>query len=306
MSNNLQDPEWGTPVHPSCFHIFKQLSLERLGKVDIDGLRQLWLQIEDYCIRFPDFPEPPDVRMVSEQFYCCVPGTEYLVAHPMRIPGLLDLIQSCHDEGHAASDVVFATGRSRTHSIDPFAALSPELKLMLVLQLSRRDVANLRLSSRSFQQLSQSYFHRLVLSEMPWIFWDIETLPPKQIDWHKLWCRLSAADGGSHTDEDERDWLQDAEWPERHWNKLFDRLTPDELKRFGILPLKSGQSKVSDKQQAKMKDVATERKKAGRQWPKATELKGLRNRRRIYGDVQEIIRRIAKQDRERSKFGKEQ
>lgn len=283
-------------MHPQCFDIFKHASIRRFGKVHIDGLRQLWLENDDYGQRFPEFPERPDVSLVNEQFYQCVPGTEYLVAHPVRIPGLLDLIQNCIDPKEAVAEVFSIPSETKDHGGDPFAVLSPELKLMIILEMHRQDLASLRLVSRSFRQLPQIYFHQLVLSEMPWMLMDLEELSSKQVDWYQLWCRLSAADGGSEDDEPERRWLEWAKEPNLFWDELYSNLSSNERERFGILPRVSGELKVTDEQYEKMEAVIEERRETRQQWPKATELKGLRNRRRIYGDVEKILQRIEKLD----------
>ena len=78
--------------------MFKKMSLDRFGQVAIDGLRRMWFELAEHYIRFPGFPEPPDVRMVREQWHDCVPGTEYLVANPWQVHHLQDLIQSCRIE----------------------------------------------------------------------------------------------------------------------------------------------------------------------------------------------------------------
>lgn len=288
----------GIPMHPVCFDMFKRMSLERFGKVALDELRQLWVENAEYFTRFPDFPPHPDVdiNMTTEGYYECIPGAEYLVAHPLRVPMLDELIQDCHVGEQPQNEVVFAAGAYRNQSHDRFATLSPELKLMIVLQLGRQDVANLRLSSRCFQQLPQTYFRQLVFTEMPWISWDVQTAPSKQIDWHKLWCKLSAADGGSQTDVDERAWLKKAEKPARHWDEWAAGLTAYEQQQFGNLNAEGrteeGLFNPSSEQISKMKAVVKRHREAGRQWPKATEIRGLRNRRRIYIDIEEVLRRI--------------
>ena len=102
------------------------------------------------------------------------------------------------------SDVALSALGTAVDVSDSFAAISPEIKLMLLHQLSRTDVASLHLASRCFMQLPQVYFHQLIQEEMPWV-WEIEDrMQDKQIDWYQLWCKLSAADGGSGSDEQAR------------------------------------------------------------------------------------------------------
>lgn len=58
---------------------------------------------------------------------------------------------------------------------DPFSKLPAELKNMVIFHLSSRDIARLRLVSRSFRQLPQQLFLRLIKDEIPW-FWEFDEL----------------------------------------------------------------------------------------------------------------------------------
>ena len=288
-ANLAQDNSWATPVHPYCFDIFKRLSLEMLDKVDIDGLRELWRQRGMYAI-----PSSADRYLVNQQFYTYYPGTDYLVANPLQIPGIEDLIKRCEVAENEHHDVVFEASNVDPASHDPFVALSAELKQILILQLPYRAVANLRLASHSFRQLPQAYFRHLIKTEMPW-FWEIESLQPKQVNWHKLWCELSAADGGSLVDEQQRKWIHDAKNPgSGAWDRLIGEMSEDERMRYDIQPRScAGEAYPDSKDMARrLAPLRKERSLAGRWWPKSTELKGLRNRRRIYGDVRYVLHEI--------------
>lgn len=215
------------------------------------------------------------------------PGAEYLAANPVEIPGLNDIFDDCKGRH---KEVVFNESKAGS-SPDLFAALSAELRLALLGLLDIRDVANLRLSSRSFRQLPQSYFHRLVLDEMPWV-WEVPSLaePAGDFDWHKLWQRLCGADGGACKDEQERSWLRDVR------GRAFRQLQY-ELQAQGWF---WDEPEFHDKVQAEAPDYDDQARKeireayASGRWPgkKPTELKGLRNRRRVWRDVEEILRRI--------------
>ena len=215
------------------------------------------------------------------------PWTEYLAANPVEVPGLRSILQECTGP-HA--EVVFDEPRTKTPS-DPFAALSAELKLMILEHLDVPDVAHLRLASAAFRQLPQSYFHRLFLDKMPWV-WDVQSLgvQAKDMDWYRLWCSLCAADGGDLSDEKERWWLKEVrgaayqrvqkgleergvKWGNPEYHKTFQEWGPN-----------------NDEQCEKEVRQAY----ASGRWPgkKATEVNGLRNRRRVWKDVEEILRLI--------------
>ena len=210
------------------------------------------------------------------------------MADPIDVPGLNKLLESCISlEGRDSDEVFAASGLVK----EPFAALSPEVHLQILELLSRRDAANLRLASPCFRQLPQSYFHHLVQSEMPWV-WEIESLQPRHIDWYQLWCLLFAADGDGGMDEKEREWKSKLQ-------RAKNGLVEIDLEQQGKMYL--------DEDYASCLEVAIERVNRETEakikegydsgiWSTRIDvhkvLKGLRNRRRIYGDVQEILRRI--------------
>jgi len=87
----------------------------------------------------------------------------------LRLSGLIS-----HPWGNAAQDYKAFKSKSRgKKSHDPFNNLPEELRRLIIAQLPSHDIASLRLSSRSFRELSKSLFKRLLQEEMPW-FWEIE------------------------------------------------------------------------------------------------------------------------------------
>ncbi|KAI7418827.1 calcium ATPase, partial [Hortaea werneckii] len=241
---------WALPMHPQCFELFRRVSLRCFGKVDIDGLWRLREEKGSHENRFEDMPRNPDVELVSEQNYSASPGIEYLAADPVDVPGLSPLIQGCSVKRDDLCESVFDAPGPRRHStthFDPFSKLPPELQQTLLWQLSRQDVANLRLVSPAFRQLPQSYFRRLVEIEMPWL-WELSDLPKHSIDFYRLWCRLHEADGGSQQDMQEREGLEQT--PNGELNAL-----PDELESEGTgvsSPLPTGSSAGWDKRAPKV------------------------------------------------------
>lgn len=285
------DPQMEHAHAPACFEIFQKISLECLGSVDIDGLRCLWREEGQYEDSFWDILRTTDFEVVSERVHECIPGTEYLVAHPLRIPGLDDMIEGCVLQEKDRNDVVFSASDAGRGDHDPFATLSAELKLIITVQLSREDVANLRLASRSFQQLSQQYFHHVVTSEMPWV-WEIESLYGKSVDWYKLWCKLCAADCGAEHDTVERRWMRHAARSRSRLHTSPAGLIDEDHEEYGLHVPTSGQYELSESQRSMVRCGAKARRIDETQWPRPGELKGLRNRRRIHMDIKEIVRRM--------------
>ena len=183
---------------------FKRMSIQRFGAVDIDAL---WHLRETKCAgpRFAGFEERKDMLCANGRWRQHVPGTEYLATNPVVVPKLTELIESC---ATASSDVVFSQLAIPASAHDPFETLSPELRTMVLERLGPRDVSNLRLSSKEFSQLPQTYFKHLVAEEMPWI-WELHdthtgSAPRRGIDWFALWNRLRASDGSDCADEKRR------------------------------------------------------------------------------------------------------
>jgi hypothetical protein len=184
--------------------------------------------------------------------WCCERGTEYLVADPFDIAGLDELIQTC-----CKSDAVEpAFCPRRPNETDPFAVLPTELCQMILDRLTRHEIANLRMVSPTYAQLPQVYFKRLVTTEMPWV-WEVQDLAPRTVDWYKLWCKLSKADGGSWTDAEERQYA----------HNLSEKMRCRDIE----------------------KDLTKLRNAQARGRPLLTELRGLRNRRRIYGNINRML-----------------
>lgn len=175
--------------------------------------------------------------------------------------------------------------------MDRLSTLSPELKEMILRRLERKDVANLRLASREFTELPQTYFRQLVETKMPWM-WELNSVEWQGLDWYKLWCKLSAADGGPQTDAKERKWKRDLRRGAQ--KELYAK-----LEREGKHPAHSSvnyQDLVNERWPVMEQEVAARIEagyKAG-MWPpqNGNVLLGLRNRRRIYQDIEEILRRI--------------
>lgn len=187
------------------------MSIQRFGIIDIDGL---WLlpRTKGGYPRFVDLDERKDVILVREQQHRHVPGTEYLATNPVDIPELTSFLET-HPQ--RLSDVVFKALAASASAQDPFQAFPPELCAVLLELLGPRDVANLRLSSKAFSQLPQTYFKHLIKKEMPWA-WELHDIDRgsehnRGVDWYTLWNDLWIQDGGFCADEEWRAAVQDGQ-----------------------------------------------------------------------------------------------
>jgi hypothetical protein len=48
MLTKLKREDTGLPFHPTCFEIFKRISMDRLGQVDASGLWSYWREVSPF------------------------------------------------------------------------------------------------------------------------------------------------------------------------------------------------------------------------------------------------------------------
>ncbi|ETS87757.1 hypothetical protein PFICI_01585 [Pestalotiopsis fici W106-1] len=155
------------PFHPTCLEVFKRVSTQRSGAIDYEGLFAWWFIASGEV--YDNFPRDP--AAIRARSYQDKPGDEFVVANPCFMTKLASIVASSDrsDEpsfGH--NTTVFRAARKAAG--DMFASLPRELLLIILDPLGSKDIANLRLASRSFHQLPQSVFRTLTLRELPWLW----------------------------------------------------------------------------------------------------------------------------------------
>lgn len=215
------------PFHPTCLEVFKRASSRLSGGIDIDGLLGWWTMEASYHA-VNSFPRHKDVVRCREQWWEHYKGTEYLAANPVFVPPLDPILQSAvsdepaFDPREGAFDVPEIS--SSQLSTDPFTTLPHELRMHILEYLTSKEVANLRLASRSFRQLPNSLWRDLLARELPFLWeawsdsrysgwatttakhleavWDRNgnhqiaplmpvRLPPQQTNWYQLYCNIT-------------------------------------------------------------------------------------------------------------------
>ena len=146
------------------------------------------LQRADYAKVYPyynrhDYFPNRIVMNGSEVCWRHEPGREYLVANPIKIPGLQQLLKP--PESRASKRVVFGSSDGLDHfqvenlptpssiptaTQDLFSVLPAEITSIILNFLGPKDIANLRLATPVFRQLPTALFRRLFWEEMPWLF----------------------------------------------------------------------------------------------------------------------------------------
>ncbi|KFZ11426.1 hypothetical protein V502_07546 [Pseudogymnoascus sp. VKM F-4520 (FW-2644)] len=163
----------GVAFHPACFELFRIVSEVTFGKVNTDGL----VRLRNLCCEgkgnFCDWGE--DVGCCREQCWQHLPGSEYLVANPVFIPGFRDICEGALqiEEDFDVQQSAFSQREGRQNqlvSADPFLKLPSELVQNVVGYLDSQEIAAMRLASRAFEHLPISLWHRLILTEMPCIY----------------------------------------------------------------------------------------------------------------------------------------
>ena len=215
MYSQKENDEWGIPFHPTCFEIYRKKFRARTGGIDSEGLfswhrvslvfpgkillsadydmDQLDYNYDILCNRF--------VRNGSELCWRHEPGCEYLVANPIDIPGLQQLLEP---PGSSASKrVVFGSSdwpddsqmedlrtppSTPSAAQDIFSVLPAEITSIILDRLGPKDIANLRLATPVFRQLPTVLFQRLFWEEMPCLF-EVKELDMAGVDWYELYCR---------------------------------------------------------------------------------------------------------------------
>jgi hypothetical protein len=293
--------EYAMPFHPPCFEVYKRASTLNSGRVDVTGLTSWWALEADYYF-FDLFPRSSDIKKCARQEWEHHEGTAYLAANPLYVPTLERILQDSIStnpafslrSGAFTSPVAFAQQQTN----DPFAALPAELQYQILDQLSSKDIAALRLSVRTFCQLPVSYFQKLLLREMPWLWeaWPTNARPCEMS--YSKWATANAQKVNHMLQKPEQEAviLNDyvniikEEMPELE--SMLDEAFPVHLQAIHDAWLvESKETLVQDPSYLppdrtdyfKLYTLLT------RHWK---ELRGLQNRERIWIDCQEILRRI--------------
>jgi hypothetical protein len=283
----------GLPFHPTCFEVFIQASRRFLGCVDIDAL----VKIRDKaCLERGEFPVKHHQHVIDglDQVWAHSIGHEYLAANPIFVPGLRSILEASvsKDRIFSVQNSPFDVRRQRKAlaSIrDPFEAFPAEIILTIVSHLSSSDIAGLRLSSPAFTHLPISAWHRLIVEEVPWLY-EAWSSAPSPYYWatviaHDLIKEKHELEKFNHRLQEQTIIIKQ-EMPEIHDLWLKDKSKwewPEHPERQELLdssPMKLPYEKTNWYQL--YCDITANQ----------MQLKGLRNRARIWDAVMQIITAI--------------
>jgi hypothetical protein len=299
---------YAMPFHPSCFEVFKRVSLSQSGKIDVVGLTSWWCLEANYD-QFNGFPRDPNVHSCHEQEWKHRRGTAYLVANPLYVPSFRRILEAATETDcnfnprNGAFSIPDIPMHEFSMNTDPFNLLPVELRMEVLHNLSSKDIASLRLSSRTFRQLPVSYFQSLLLREMPWVWeaWPTTANPNplRQIP-YSIWATLTTAEVEPAIQSPEHDLavltdyvdIVKSEMPE-----LAQQLDEAFLAQFEAIQESNSleaESLMNDRKPFYLQPDKTNYfilyTLITRHW---NELRGLQNRKRIWKDCEEILKRIA-------------
>lgn len=253
-----------------------------------------WRNAEFDWSAFKSFPRAKDVKSSQDQWWSHKPGTEYLVANPLYVPGLSEiLLAAVKEEGLCFSYNPYdqikmsqsATNRpttSRSSQVDVFSSLPAEIRLMIIDVLGSSDITSLSIASRAFTELPNSVWYRLVRREMPWLWeaWD----ESECIHNPSLWTNFTTAEIKSviRARSTYAETLRGDSYTEQAAERVAEC-------RFPLSVIMPGQVKLP-RTNTDWRSVLVQ---IQLNWDK---LKGLRNRQRIWVDVEEVVRRVRKFD----------
>jgi hypothetical protein len=246
-----------------------------------------------------------DVQSSREQVWSSQVGCEYLVANPIFIPALRPIMVAAvsSNENFSVHSSPFAPrsgARNPSSAKDPFLRFPKEIIYDIVGYLNSPEIATLRLSSRAFEHLPISLWHRLIVEELPCLY-EAWSLHPEPYYWatavasdlkerqeaeDQFRSQISSAREVVRQDMPElyEQWVSNE--PEFTWRESEDRQELLELSCTALPHDKTNWYQL-------YRDIFSN-------WE---NLKGLQNRQRIWEDVMNILEGIKQIDGEDGPIG---
>jgi hypothetical protein len=295
-------PELGNQViafHPTCFDILLRFGWDNLEDMELSLLVR-WLSIRISL----QLPYHADVRQsyANGNMWHHSPALEYLAANPLFVPRLSSIFEaavqnhpsfSTHSGAFTSPEVATNPDNSVATTQDPFNLLPLELGLQILGYLVPKDIANLRLSTRAFRQLPIFFFRKLILEEMPWL-WEVWSDKPPYI-----WATVPFA-----VLEEQRKSLDEVEEACEIYLEVIEEEMPELLPKWKdavehiLNNVRVAQPDlVAECYAEATRDVVVSLPADKTNWYQLyadikrhwDELKGLQNRKRIWGEIERFI-----------------
>ncbi|CAG9948369.1 unnamed protein product [Clonostachys rosea f. rosea IK726] len=307
FSNSEDAEKAAMPCHPTCLEVFRRVSAYYRADIDDQSLMD-WYRFEAKDEKhYHEFPRHPSVRKAQrywqngrDQLWLHLPGSEFLAANPCFVPALPPIIASAtvnYDVLYKHSNIS-PVDPSKNQGSDSLSRLPIEIRLHLASLLNASDFANLRLVSRTFHNLPQSFYRSFIHRELPWLWETWSDSPYSIYAGFESWeLRLRDTNWENRKAKLERDIrsLQDA---------IISGVDSEQNLRK-IKTLRDCIAKEEAEYKKSREPIPPQRLPCGPDevdWfglyctlsHNFDNLKGLRNRKRIWKDCDEIVRQIKK------------
>lgn len=305
------------PFHPTCMEVFKRVSSTTSGRFDVDALGfWRWSERNHNGIDHRAHPALNRALQNSSTWHH-ENGDEWLAGNPILVPALTKVLQPALIEDgilFSEQDSAFPITRPTRSDIGsssrpaPFASLPREILNLIIGNLGSYDVAAMRLNSRTFTHLSIFLWRQFLLKEMPWL-WEIWEI------WHNSdtsqWALISSAKlheehkrlfEAAHELRDMQEWKKwiiRKEYPEHYDKYCLENLWVLEDVDAAMAPVLVRRMAEKAKERAQLVCKLPQNRtnwymvytQITRHW---NDLKGLRNRERIWQCCNDIAQRIEK------------
>ena len=300
MWDDDQFQDYAMPFHPGCFEVYKRASILKNGSIDVEGLTNWWTKDANTQNSLRSWHQ--DVGKCQEQWWDHCKGTEYLAANPLYIPKLRDILQQSISTAPNFSTRNGAFKTLETPGVsaenDSFACLPAEIRIEILDNLRSKDIASLRLASRTFAQLPISYFQKLIIRELPWLWEAWPTSNKPNHPGYPFWATVTASEAEAKLQSTQKEIsalndyvnIVSGEMPEL--KPMLEEALPAAIQAV----LDAHQQELESDEDRKPFFLPPDRTDyyllyvlVKRHWK---ELRGLRNRARIWKDCRGILRQI--------------
>jgi len=301
--------QYAMPFHPGCLEVWKRASLKLTDKMDVEVLANWWTLNASYD-KFHGFPRDPAVKRGEAQEWNHNIGDEFLAANPCFIPGYEKVLEgvrtSCQTWANQETQTapptkttdIIQSGKSQQHhslqqprtmnkTLDIFSVLPTEIWYQIFTHLSAVEVAYLQRASRSFHKLPQSYIRHHLLRERPYL-WELWCQQPYSRWTGTTATALKAFQKQCDVENEEIElvlevlsedgYIEARDTYKQYWDENRLERRPLEAKSVVMV----GEDEID---YARLAIELEERLEKG-------QLKGLRNRARIWKDCETILDEI--------------
>ncbi|KAL4804972.1 hypothetical protein BDV18DRAFT_23555 [Aspergillus unguis] len=167
------------PFHWCCFEILLQslTGSTDIKNVDLDVLYQVMMDLVNGSGAALRLDYGDDVATAQGQYWQCLPGTEYTVAHPTSTPDLSSFITTQLKDNANLHTLPKDFDLGTRNPVNPFKELPAELVYQICSGLPGESLKSLTNASLFIHLLTRDdhFWRRFIESDMPWL-WEAKVL----------------------------------------------------------------------------------------------------------------------------------